>query len=111
MGEEDEDLGGEERGEDEPKFFFFSFSRLQGEGDKGGGEDFWVWGLWGEGRRKKGDKVSGFFFFFFFFKFRRFRFFRKKKNKKIYFCHVSQMWQPHQHLTDQWMENVTDVLF
>ena len=61
-----EEKRGEEEGEDEPKFFFFSFSRLQGEGDKGGGEDFWVWGLRGEGRRKKGDKVSGFFFFFFF---------------------------------------------
>ena len=34
--------------------------------------------------------------------------FLEKKINFFYFCHVSQMWQ---HLTDQWMENVTDVLF
>ncbi|CAN6559805.1 unnamed protein product [Malus baccata var. baccata] len=28
-----------------------------------------------------------------------------------YFYHVAHIWQPRQHLTDQWMKNVTDVLF
>ena len=35
--------------------------------------------------------------------------------KKIFFYHVAatsaQMWQPRQHLTEQWMKNLTDVLF
>ena len=32
-------------------------------------------------------------------------------HKKKIVSHVAQMWQPRQLLTNQWMENVTDVLY
>ena len=81
---------------------------MGGEGC-GSGEGFWVclqgWGAAG----RDGFQFGFFFFFFYNLKIRKIRFFKKKNLKIIFFCHVSYIWQPRQHLTDQWMENVTVV--
>ena len=53
------------------------------------------------------------FFFFFFFNWVNIIIFLMYKKKNFY--HVAatstEMWLPRQHLTDQLMENLTDVLF
>ena len=95
------------------QLFFFFFFWVAGEEDEDGGEKMKVLGFGGCGEKR------GFHFFFNFFLFLKYiyledlGFFFKKK--KYYFAtwhtfgYMAQMWQPRQHLTDQWMENVTVV--
>ena len=72
---------------------------------------WWVWGRREveergglQGRGGRGRLLFLFCFFFLHLE-------DSEKIKNNFFCHVAQMWQSRQHLTDQWMKNVTDVLF